>query len=128
MVLGDEPENLQHGLDLHRLVAEGLLDEVYVYPWGFGKTRWDFGLAFIRELCHPVGIPFFAALSVGLLQDKALIEQALSRYAEGAASIVVFDAEHLGMHPDLPRWQTVSRMGHLDELQARLDLPWDEVP
>jgi hypothetical protein len=31
------------------------------------------------------------------------------------------------MQPDLARWQMVSRMGHIDELEARLDLPPDEV-
>jgi len=123
MVLGSEADNLRYGLDLRRLAAEALLDEIYVYPWDFGGTSRETDFTFFRE----IGVPFYPSLNTGYLAGKELLEQALQCYAEGAASVTAFDAEFLALAPDLERWLAVSRFGHLDEMNVRLESASAEV-
>ena len=127
MVLGAEEDNLQYGLDLRRLVDAGLVDELYVYPWGFGNLRWDYDLAFFREICSPRGLPFFASLNIGYFKGKELFQQAMDLYREGAAGLTIFDANSMAEETDLARWQAVSRCGHVEELAARLESTPSEV-
>ena len=127
MVLGNEEDNLLYGLDLRRLAAESLLDEIYIYPWDFGGNRGEYDFSFFREICTPRRVPFFPSINTGYLAGNELIRQAMSFYEEGAAGITVFDAEAIAEAPDLGRWLDVSRFGHLDEMRARADSCAPEV-
>lgn len=114
-VLGTEPDNLQYGVDIRRLVKEGLLDEIYIYPYDFGATRkGGFDLAFFREVCVAKGIPFYPALATHWDLNKQ-IDQGLSFLDEGAAGVFVWDGGGQGFN-----WQTIhSRFGHPDEIRKR---------
>lgn len=122
MVLGCEHDNLIYGLDLRALVAAGLLDELYVYPWDFGGEKGQYDLAFFREICAPRGVPFFPSLYTGYHKGPALVREALSYYEAGAAGVTSFDAvDVLADAPDLAEWLSVARFGHVEEMRARVD-------
>ncbi len=114
MLLGNEPDNLQYGVDVRRLVAEGLLDEISIYPYDFGARKGGFDMKFFREVCGPKGIPFRPA-PVGS-DPKGLLEQSLSFYEQGADGIAFWDASD----PDINRWSLISRLGRTAEMRARL--------
>ncbi|MCX5659237.1 MAG: hypothetical protein NTW19_05880 [Planctomycetota bacterium] len=127
MVLGTEADNLRYGLDLRRLVEASLLDEIHIYPYDFGAVEGGFDLAFFREICAARRVPFYPTLNTGYHTGRPLFEQALEFYAQGAAGVTVFDAEHLANEPNHEKWFTLSRMGHVEELKARLDVAGSEV-
>ena len=115
-VLGTEPDNIQYGIDIRRLVNERLLDEIYIYPFNFGATKkGGLDLAFFRELCVPKGIPFYPALPHHWEINKQ-IEEGLSFLKEQASGIYFWD----GGSPESKLWQTIhSRFGHPDEIRLR---------
>ena len=125
MLLPTEADNLRFGVDLRRLTAEGLLDEVSVYrpfPFehsfgAFGARSRDVDLKFFRDVCRPRGIPVRVAPSNR--ETKPLLEEALAYYRGGADGIAVWDA----MDNDILRWTRISRLGRPDEMRTLLNAP-----
>jgi len=113
VVLGNEDDNAWYGVDIRRLVREGLLDHIMIYPFDFGARKGGFDLAFFREVCKPKGIPFRPA---GAFDTKKLLEYAAGHYADGADGIAIWDA----VGRDIDDWLPLSRMGHEAEMRARL--------
>jgi hypothetical protein len=104
-VLVNEINNLQYGVDLRRLINEGLMDELFIIS-GFGATRGgDLDLDFFREICRPKGTRFspWVTNSVPLRQQ---IKTALAYYEAGAYG--AYDSGDL-------------RFGHVEELKWRLE-------
>jgi hypothetical protein len=123
MVLGTELNNYQYGLDIRRLVKEGLLDEISIYPWDFGgKKVPKFGpgaydLNFFNEVCKPKGVPFRPSLPVHWPQLKDQVQEAISFFDTGADGVCLWDAP-VG---DAETWRSIySRLGHVDEMRQRL--------
>jgi hypothetical protein len=113
MLLGNEFDNAWYGIDVRRLVVEGLLDEVDLYPFDFGARKGGFDLKFFHDVCAPKGIPVRAAVAYDL---KTMTEMAVSHYDAGADGIAVWDAAG----SDIRSWSVVSRYGHIDEVKERL--------
>jgi hypothetical protein len=114
--LGNEADNLQYGLDIRRLVNDGLMDEVYPYKWDHGaKARvWD--IKYFAEFCKPKGVRLSPILTSGYEFDTQ-VKDALSFYADGADSISYWDAN--GTWSDMRQWSVMSRLGHVEELKER---------
>ncbi len=115
-VLGHEQDNLRYGVDVRRLINEGLLDEIMVYGWGFGNKRTGYELAFFREVCGPKRIPFRPSLAVHWPEMPRRLKQVISFYEGQAAGVAVWDA---GIS-DIYEWRVRSRLGRLED--ARLHL------
>ncbi len=122
MLLPTESDNLRFGVDVRRLVAEGLLDQVFVYrpfPFeyefgAFGATSRDVDLKFFLDVCRPKGIPVRVAPANREL--KPLLEEAISYHERGADGIAMWDASD----NDILRWTTISRLGRLEEMRAQV--------
>ncbi|HOE95253.1 MAG TPA: hypothetical protein PK847_01580 [Candidatus Sumerlaeota bacterium] len=119
-VHGIEADNLLYGIDLRRLVSEGLVDGLYIYPWDFGRAAAAYGeieLEFFRDICQPAGIPFYPALGLHLFNAREYAQRAREMYEAGAAGIFVWDAAIT----DLPKWGVIRRLGHVEELPERIE-------
>ncbi len=115
-VLGHEQDNLRYGVDVRRLVNEGLLDEIMVYGWGFGNKRAGYELAFFKEVCGPKNIPFRPSLAVHWPDLGRRVGQAISFYEGGAAGAAIWDA---GIK-DIYEWTLMSRLGRLEDARGHL--------
>jgi len=117
-VLGTEPDNLQYGVDIRRLVNEELIDFMTLYPWDFGATRkGGYDLAFFREVCGPKGIPFYASIPVHYPDVEKQIKECLSFYDAGANGLSIWDAGP----EDIYTWTGIySRFGHPEEVRPLL--------
>jgi hypothetical protein len=125
-VLGDEIDNLQYGVDVARLVSEGLLDEVYTYKFDFGSRfyrdepppamhaaiRYDLG--YFERACRGRARFWVGVAGGGLGLDYDL-KLALEAGASPAAGVVVQDAGW----EDVYWWMAFSRMGHSNETRLR---------
>jgi hypothetical protein len=118
VVLGNEFDNAWYGVDVRRLVNDGLLNEIMIYPFDFGARKGGYDLAFFRDVCKPRGVPFRAA---GAYDTRKMLEFAETHYKDGSDGIAIWD----GVGRDIDEWLLLARMGHVSELPARLktDLP-----
>jgi hypothetical protein len=114
-VLGTEADNLQYGLDIRRLIDERIIDEIFVYKWGFGNKRFAYDLDFFKEICLPKAIPFSPTTAPYFHPDYYTFPLIESFYDIGAAGVMVWDAEVL----DIYDWSVISRFGHEDETKWR---------
>jgi hypothetical protein len=128
MLFGDEKTNLRFGIDLRRLVAENLVDEVY--PWGYEfphNFEWPykthgFDLAFFRDVCGKKGIPFKPTICQILGKDNEdwLSLGGVRRFLEsGANGIGIWDPGTF--EPDIYFWSIFARMGHVEETVWRAE-------
>lgn len=115
MLLGNEYDNLWYGIDVRRLVSEGLLDEITLYPWDFGARKGGYDLKFFRKVCRPKGVPVRACPAFDLQQ---MLKDAVSYYDEEADGIAIWDA----YGTDVFWWSVVSRFGHVEEMRKRLKI------
>ena len=113
MVLGNEFDNTWYGIDIRRLVAEGLLDEVMTYHWDFGARKGGLDIKFFKEVCGPKGIPFRPSPAYGI--DR-MLKDAVAYYEQGADGIALWDAAG----HDISSWSIMSRFGRPDEMRARI--------
>jgi hypothetical protein len=113
MVLGNEFDNSWYGIDIRRLVAEGLLDEITTYHWDFGARKGGLDLKFFKEVCGPKGIPVRVGPALGL---ERMLTDAVSYYDQGADGIALWDAAGR----DIRSWSVLSRFGRPDEMRARI--------
>ena len=113
MVLGNEFDNSWYGIDIRRLVAEGLLDEISTYHWDFGARKGGLDIKFFKEVCGPKGIPFRAGPALGI---ERMLTDAVSYYEQGADGIALWDAAGR----DINEWSVLSRFGHVDEMRAHI--------
>ncbi|MBI2825511.1 MAG: hypothetical protein HYX69_12580 [Planctomycetia bacterium] len=112
MVNGTAQDDLFYGVDLRRLAAEKLVDEVFT-EHGFGATTYTVNLDFLREVCAPAGIPF----SPGIYHSGTRYAAELPKlFGHGARGLAVFDAEI----EDTFEWFLISRFGHVEETEWRL--------
>lgn len=122
MVLGDEKANLHFGIDIRRLVKEGLVDEIYPWGWTFPhEFEWPnrkhgFDLDFFREVCGKKGAPFIPTTTYKLENDNKSWHSlsGIRRFIEnGAKGIAIWDPEMF--ESDIYYWSIFSRMGHKEE-------------
>ena len=115
--LGNEIDNVQYGLDVRRLVNDGLLDEVYPYKWDHGATKsrvWD--IKYFASFCTPKGVRLSPILTSGH-EFETQVKDANAFYADGADSISYWDAN--GTWLNMRQWTVMARMGHREELQEK---------
>jgi len=105
-------DDLTYGVDLRRLVAAKLVDEVFT-EHGFGSTSGSFNLEFLREVCQPAGVPFSPGIYHSGTRYKSVLP---GYYASGAHGLTVWDAEI----DDIYEWCWMSRFGHVEETQWRI--------
>ena len=126
MVLGNETDNLQYGVDIGRLVTEGLVDEVYSYMWGFGgewQNRhydWDY----LRDACDGRGVTFSPAMASFLQPPHYTLGIAGSFLESGAKGVTIWDASDENLH----HWSVIARFGHGEETQWRAENLPDVTP
>ncbi len=115
---GNGEDNLHFGLDIRRLVEEGLLDEVYPYKWdhlnGAPRRQWD--IAYFAAFCQPRGVRLSPVLTAGY-EFETQAHDALGFYEQGADSISYWDPA--GTWRDMRQWSAMARMDRPDELRAR---------
>jgi hypothetical protein len=115
MVLGDNENNLQYGVDIARLVKEKLLDVVYVYQFDFGATKGaKYDAAFFQTACADHGVPYYPAIDPPY-DLKGQLAQTLELRKSHAAGLTFWDAGGV----DTYKWAIQSRLGHLDEVRWR---------
>ena len=112
MVLGTAQDDLRYGVDVRRLVAEGLVDEISMER-GFGRSTNLYNLEFFHSVCHPKGVPF----SPGITRSEMWYPEVPSYYAGGAAGVALWDPT-VG---DIFEWLWVARFGHEEETRWRLE-------
>lgn len=117
---GNEEDNMRFGLDIRRLVAEKLLDEVYPYKWDHGAKKRVWDIRYFSEFCKPAGVKLCPVLGSGYQFDTQ-VQDALSFYEDGADAIGYWDAPE--MWNDMRQWSVMSRMGRRDELKQRSKVP-----
>ncbi|MBI3987088.1 MAG: hypothetical protein HY343_09220 [Lentisphaerae bacterium] len=116
MVLGNEPDNLQYGVDIRRLVTEGLVDEIYSYMWDFGSKHPHYEWAYFREACRDKGIPFSPATASYFLESYYTLPLVKSFLESGAKGVAIWDASDDNIH----QWSVISRFGHEEETLWRI--------
>jgi hypothetical protein len=115
MVLGNNENNLQYGVDVSRLVREKLLDVVYIYQFDFGATKGGgYDPEYFREACGSQGVPHLPTVDPPY-DLKGQLPQALQLYESGAPGITFWDAGGV----DTYKWAIQSRLGHIDEVRWR---------
>jgi hypothetical protein len=116
-VLGTNEDNIQYGVDIRRLVGEGLLNSVFIYQYNFGATKkGGYDVAFFRDACEAKGVPF--APSVDPPYDlEGQLKAAVALYEGGAKRLLFWDAGHSG----LDKWAIQTRLGHVEESRWRRD-------
>jgi hypothetical protein len=126
-VMDNEFDNLQFGLDLRRLVEEGLVDELYPYYWwSFGSVKGGtIDFKFFHDICAPKKIPVIPMLTADVMKPESMAEWAgktLALYEQGADGIAVWDfLGEVGGNPY--RQVPLSRFGHVEELKLLCDTP-----
>ncbi|HXG24664.1 MAG TPA: hypothetical protein VNJ09_08935 [Chthonomonadales bacterium] len=110
VTFGNEYDNSWYGIDIRRLVNEGLLDHIMVYPFDIGARKGGVDYAFFREVCTPKGVPFRVA---GAFDTHKLLKYAVEAYDGGAPRIGIFG----GVGRDIDDWLPLSRMGHESEVR-----------
>jgi hypothetical protein len=124
MVLGNNENNLQYGVDIARLVKEKLLDVVYVYQYDFGATKGPgFDGEFFRQACGKQGVPYLPTVDPPYV-IKGQLPTALELYATGAPGLTFWDAGGV----DTYMWAIQSRLGHVDEVRWRRENLDSEKP
>ncbi len=120
MLLGTAEDDLKYGVDIRRLVGEGLIDGVTT-ELGFGRSSNTFNLALLHDACKPKNIPF----APGLTFRNQWGTEIPAYYDKGARGVTVWDAG-IG---DIYEWAWMSRFGHVDETRYRLkNLRLDQAP
>jgi hypothetical protein len=115
MVLGDNENNLQYGVDIARLAKEKLLDVVYIYQFDFGATKGArYDGEFFRQACGSHGVPYYPTVDPPY-DVKGQLPKALELNHSGAAGLTFWDAGGV----DTYMWAVQSRLGHLDEVRWR---------
>ncbi len=116
MVLGTHEDNYHYGLDIRRLVNEGLIDEIQIYPYGFGNVLPGslYDEAFFKEVCEPAGVRYYPTVDPPY-DVTGQLGRALELYDGGAPGLCYWDAGHV----DRPTWAIQSRLGHPEEVRWR---------
>ena len=109
-VLGTAQDDLRFGVDIRRLVDEGLVDEITAMV-GFGYTSITYNLPLLNSVCKPKQIPFYGGLTYS--GEYPTIP---SLYEGGVTGLAIWDA---GV-ADIFEWAWVSRFGHPEETRWRL--------
>ncbi|NUQ64900.1 MAG: hypothetical protein HUU20_20750 [Pirellulales bacterium] len=112
MILGTQQDDLRFGVDLKRLVGEGLVDSVST-ELGFGRSSNTVNLDFLGEVCRPKNVPFLP----GVNSSPVSFADAAGYYDRGATGVAVWDATLT----DVFHWQWLARSGHVEETRWRAE-------
>ncbi|MBI3922860.1 MAG: hypothetical protein HY318_15675 [Armatimonadetes bacterium] len=120
-VMSNEYDNMQFGLDIRRLVDEGLIDELYPsYHPSFGAVKATWDGRFFLDVCTPKKIPVIPIYSSGLVNEESMASWAkttLSLYEEGFSGVGLWDPSYeLGFNKY--RLLPLTRFGHTEELKS----------
>jgi len=124
MVLGNEPDNLQFGVDIRRLAAEGLVDEIYSYKWDFGARNQVYDFNYFREACRGKGVPFSPTTAAFFMAPYYSLPMVKDFLESGARGVAVWDGEVADIH----QWSIISRFGHKEETLWRVEHLKDTNP
>lgn len=112
MVLGTANDDLRFGVDIGRLINEGLADGIST-ELGFGRTSDQYNLSLLSDACKSKAIPFYPGVTGNPIWFPAIP----SYYDAGAKGIAVWDPETVA---DVFNWTWISRFGHAEETRYRL--------
>ncbi len=124
MVLGNEPDNLQFGVDIRRLVSEGLVDEIFSYKWDFGARNRVYDFNYFREACRENGVPFSPTTAAFFKEPYYSLPMVKNFLESGAKGVTVWD----GDVEDIYQWSIISRFGHREETLWRIEHLKDTNP
>lgn len=113
ITFGNEYDNSWYGINIRRLVNDGLLDQIMIYPFDMGARKGGVDYAFWRNVCTPKGIPYRVA---GAFDTSKMLKYAVEAYDGGAPGISIFDA----VGRDIDDWLPLSRMGQEAEVRERV--------
>lgn len=117
MILGNEPDNLQYGVDIRRLVAEGLVDEIFSYMWDFGSQNRYYDFNYFHEACREKGVPFSPS-TASFFKDPCYTLSMVKPFLESTAKgVAIWD----GAVEDIYQWSIISRFGHKKETLWRVE-------
>ncbi len=119
-VLSTEADNLRFGLDAAAWCRDGLVDVLCPYAGAGGSKTRTYDMAFFKRVCAPRKVrvyPTFVAWQLSSLEKT--VKDAVRLYAAGADGISFWDGNSVAARMD--RWAFVSRMGHVSEMQRRLE-------
>lgn len=142
MVLSTELNNYQYGLDIRRLVNEGLLDDILIYPWDMGPRREYFpkgyvdsmhpgayDLEFFKSVCQPKGVRFRPTVADHWPNVTDQIKEVVSLYDQGVEGFCMWDTRSYTDFGDGGLWNSIyGRMGHVEEMRQRLQKEKDITP
>lgn len=116
MVLGNEKDNQQYGVDIRKLAEKRLMDEVFSYKWDFGGNAVIYDYSFFKDACkdRKIRCNFSTASYFDKNNyNKKLINQFIKNKVDG---IAIWDADAT----DIFRWSVISRFGHIEESRWRM--------
>jgi len=111
IINGTAQDDRTYGVDLRRLAADHLVDEVFTEQ-GFGVSANTLNLDFLASTCQMHGIPF----SPGIFYGGIRFPNIPQFYDAGVHGLTFWDAA-VG---DIFEWQWISRFGHPEETRWRL--------
>ena len=117
MVLGNEKDNTQFGVDVRRLSKQGLVDEVFSYKWDFGANSIMYDYQYFHNACSNNGVSCKFSTASYFAKDyytKELISEFIDNNVDG---IAIWDADAT----DIFRWSIISRLGHMEETKWRME-------
>jgi len=127
-VLGNEWDNKYYGMDVRRLVDDGLVDELFVWPWEFANTNKGLDLQYFHDACVPKGVPFTPVISsINTNKDLNSFAAVRSFYEAGAKGVAFWDIPIFEC--DIYHWGLMGRLGHQEEtLWREQNLDVERVP
>lgn len=133
MVLGTHLNNYQYGVDIRRLVNEGLLEEITSEPWDMGGQLkyfpkgyvdiWHPGaydLEFFKSVCKPKGVSFRPTVATHWPNVMDQIKDVVSLYDGGADGVSIFDSSNFSDFGNSLWTSIYTRMGHVGEMRSRV--------
>lgn len=114
-VLANEADNLRYAVDLRRLAAERLIDDIHAYQYGFGQTTTQWDWPFFRTLSQATGVEVYAMMNFFEPVDEH-VRELQDVYVQGASGISVWDA----FTDDISALSAMQRFGRSDEFELQL--------
>jgi len=115
----DASENRLAGLDLEGWIKEGLLDHLSPYPYGRAKTERKIETDFFRRITKGTACKLYPNVMPRHMPSAEYREKGKFYYDEGADGLLFWDTYQ--RHDASSQWETMRRMGHVEELLAAGD-------
>ena len=126
IVFADESENRLAGLDLEGWIREGLLDHLSPYPYGRAKTVLEIEMEFFRRITAGTACKLYPNVMPRHMPSAEYREKGKYYYDEGADGLLFWDTYQ--RHDASSQWETMRRMGHVEELSESRDSNGEPEP